>query len=130
MDYEIEALRKDWLLATSILLFILSIKILVVWFLRWGNLKQCIFASLLMDAASSFIPILWGVSFILQYSDISLLPGTILYVQQMFFFVFIPLSIMVEGIVLMLLRRGVITRKPWKTAIFANFVALFIRSLI
>lgn len=85
---------------------------------------------LIMCSASLLIPMLWASITVFCYRDIRLFPGVIVYVQQLFFFVFIPLSTVIEGKVLMLLGANVATRNPWKTAIFANLADFVIRLLI
>lgn len=90
---------------------VFGIEALILWLLKWGTFGRSLLASFLMNLASTIVGVL-----------VIVLLATSLLNNFLTFIVALLLSILIEGGVLMLVKRDA-TRENWQVAGIANIVS-------
>jgi hypothetical protein len=90
---------------------VFAVEAVVLWLLKWGTIGRSLLSAFLMNLASSIVGIMAVGLFAIAFDNV--LPGYI---------VALLLSILIEGGVLMLMKRGAVGEN-WRAAIIANLAS-------
>ena len=127
---ETEQMRAIWPLTLYFIGLSFALRTLTLHFMKWGEIKQCLSASLMMYCPSllmlSIFLLLIGKG---DFSTREFLGG-FLWWQNIFVIFLVPLPIAIEGFLLQVVKslsKKYPYREPWRSAIYSNLMDAVLR---